>query len=82
MGKIQKFSKIVLICFIKLYRYCISPLLGPRCRFYPSCSQYAIEAIHLHGIVYGCYLTIKRLGKCHPWHHGGIDLVPHQRKTD
>lgn len=52
---------------IHFYRYCISPLLGPRCRFVPTCSEYALEAIEKHGISKGLILTLKRLVKCHPW---------------
>jgi uncharacterized protein len=69
----------LLILPIKLYQYLISPLLGPHCRFYPSCSHYAIEAIERHGIGYGSYLAIRRLSRCHPWHEGGIDPVPPDR---
>lgn len=58
------------------YRIFISPLLGPRCRFYPSCSEYAIAAVQNHGIIRGLFLTMKRLLRCHPWHSGGVDLVP------
>ena len=58
------------------YRLLISPLLGANCRFAPSCSAYAIEAIQLHGIIKGGYLTAKRLGKCHPWGGSGVDPVP------
>ena len=69
--------RIVLIILIKFYRYVISPLLGPpRCRFYPSCSDYGLEAIQRYGAVRGSYLTLKRLLKCHPFHEGGIDPVP------
>ncbi|MFW5443221.1 MAG: membrane protein insertion efficiency factor YidD [Methylococcaceae bacterium] len=66
----------VLINLIKFYKYFISPLLGPRCRFYPSCSSYGQEAIKLHGALKGSYLTLRRLLKCHPFHEGGIDPVP------
>lgn len=66
---------------IKLYQYLISPLLGPHCRFYPSCSHYAVEAIERHGIAYGSYLAVRRLSRCHPWHAGGLDPVPHERQT-
>ena len=59
-----------------LYRWMISPLLGPRCRFYPSCSEYAIAAVQNHGIIRGLFLTVKRLLRCHPWHPGGVDPVP------
>lgn len=61
---------------IKFYRYFISPTLGNVCRFYPSCSSYALEAVERHGSIVGTYLTLKRLAKCHPFHEGGIDPVP------
>lgn len=64
---------------IRLYRYCISPLLGPSCRFYPSCSCYAEEALDQHGVARGLYLTTRRLLRCHPWHAGGYDPVPPSR---
>ncbi|MCK9606600.1 MAG: membrane protein insertion efficiency factor YidD [Methylomonas sp.] len=68
--------RFLLITLIKVYKYFISPLLGPRCRFYPSCSSYGMEAIQLHGAAKGSYLTLRRLLKCHPFHEGGIDPVP------
>ncbi|MCM2130700.1 membrane protein insertion efficiency factor YidD [Larsenimonas rhizosphaerae] len=61
---------------IRAYQYVISPLLGPRCRFWPTCSSYALEAISRHGPWRGGWLAIKRLGKCHPFHQGGVDPVP------
>jgi len=61
---------------IRAYRYVISPMLGPTCRFYPSCSCYAEEALHQHGALRGTYLTVRRLLRCHPWHEGGYDPVP------
>lgn len=64
------------IFLIRLYQWTLSPLLGPACRFYPSCSRYAIEAIRRFGVVRGAWLTLKRLGRCHPWHPGGLDPVP------
>ena len=54
----------------------ISRWLPPRCRFYPSCSQYAVEAITVHGAVRGSGLAVRRVGRCHPWHEGGVDPVP------
>ena len=68
--------RFLLITLIKTYKYFISPLLGPSCRFYPSCSSYGLEAIQLHGAAKGSYLTLRRLLKCHPFHEGGIDPVP------
>ncbi|MBS0376117.1 MAG: membrane protein insertion efficiency factor YidD [Proteobacteria bacterium] len=61
---------------IHAYRLVLSPLLGPRCRFYPSCSAYALEAIERHGALRGLALTFRRLARCHPWHPGGYDPVP------
>ena len=61
---------------IKFYRYAISPMMASHCRFYPSCSAYAIEAIELHGAIRGGWLAARRLGRCHPWSAGGVDPVP------
>ena len=58
------------------YRYALSPLLGPRCRFYPSCSAYALEALEQHGAGRGAWLSLRRILRCHPWHPGGYDPVP------
>jgi len=69
-----------LILLIRGYRYCLSPLLGQVCRFYPSCSEYTEQCIHEFGILRGLGLSLRRLSKCHPWHVGGIDLVPTKRK--
>lgn len=66
----------VLKFLIRGYQLAISPLLGPRCRFYPSCSHYALEAIETHGAVRGTWLTCTRIARCHPWHEGGFDPVP------
>ena len=61
---------------IRLYRYAISPMLGSNCRFYPSCSEYAEEAIGRHGSLRGSWLAARRIACCHPWHAGGYDPVP------
>jgi uncharacterized protein len=66
----------ILIALLTVYRWTISPMLGNRCRFYPSCSHYAIEAIGQHGALRGSGLTLRRLLRCHPWHPGGYDPVP------
>lgn len=69
----------LLVFALRLYRWTISPLLGPVCRFHPSCSRYAEECLLTHGPFYGSFLTIKRLAKCHPFHPGGYDPVPPRR---
>lgn len=61
---------------VKVYRRWISPLKPPTCRFYPTCSAYALEALEKHGAARGTWLTVKRIAKCHPFHPGGIDHVP------
>ncbi|MFZ1324787.1 MAG: membrane protein insertion efficiency factor YidD [Candidatus Contendobacter sp.] len=68
--------RALLMALIRGYQWFISPLLGPHCRFYPSCSQYAYEAIARHGIGRGVWLALCRVGRCHPWHPGGVDPVP------
>lgn len=66
---------------IRAYQLVVSPLLGPRCRFYPSCSSYAIEAIRHHGPFRGTWLAGRRLIRCHPWNPGGLDPVPTRAAT-
>jgi putative membrane protein insertion efficiency factor len=73
--------KALLIFLVRAYQWGISPLLGQNCRFYPSCSHYALEAIHEHGALKGAMLAAVRLAKCHPWHPGGMDPVP-KKSTD
>lgn len=65
-----------MIGLIGCYRYFISPLLGRSCRFHPSCSEYAIEALQQYGALQGLWLALRRVSHCHPWHPGGIDPVP------
>lgn len=74
----------VLLAVLGFYQRAVSPALPPRCRFYPSCSAYAVEAIERHGAAWGSWLAIRRLGKCAPWHPGGFDPVPeaiHRRRS-
>ena len=66
-------SRVLLTYPIRFYRRFISPLLPPACRFYPTCSQYALQALERYGILKGGWLAIKRLSKCHPYHPGGLD---------
>ena len=80
MAKIARFTKKTLIVLIKFYRCVIRPYLGSRCRFHPSCSSYAEEAISLHGCFFGCYLSISRILRCHPFCKGGYDPVPNPIK--
>ena len=68
--------KTIFVYNIKLYQYTISPLLGPHCRFNPTCSNYAIEAIKKHNILKALFITIKRISRCHPWGKSGDDPVP------
>ena len=68
--------KYLLIGFLKLYRLLISPLYGEVCRYYPSCSAYALEAVQVHGSIKGSWLAVRRLARCHPWAPGGVDKVP------
>lgn len=73
-------QKFLIIC-VRFYIRFISPLLGPCCRFYPSCSHYAVEAIEIHGVAWGLGLAIRRLLCCHPFNPGGYDPVPKARDT-
>ena len=65
-----------LLALVKFYQYCISPLTPPSCRYVPTCSQYAVEALRKYGPIKGCWLTLKRLSRCHPWGGSGYDPVP------
>lgn len=78
---INKCFQVGLILLIQSYRYLLSPFVGRYCRFMPSCSAYAIDAIQLHGCVKGSWLSVRRIARCHPWHPGGIDTVPTQQKS-
>ena len=68
-------SRLVIL-LIQAYRYLLSPLFGPSCRYHPTCSSYAITAVKRFGIAKGGWLAIRRIGRCHPWHEGGYDPVP------
>src|SRR5699024_9956774 len=66
----------LLMLLVRGYRYWLSPWLGSQCRFVPTCSQYALDALAEHGAARGSWLTLRRIGRCHPWHEGGHDPVP------
>ena len=72
--------KYILLKLVRFYQVAISPLKPPSCRFYPTCSQYGLEAIERFGPIKGTWLTIKRISKCHPLHAGGFDPVPEKQK--
>jgi len=78
----DRVMKQVLLLLIKCYQLCFSPFFGGQCRFYPSCSAYAAEAIDAHGALRGTWLAIRRLARCHPWHPGGVDPVPQEKRVN
>ncbi len=81
MEQIVSFMRKVVSFPIIAYQYLLSPLMQPCCRFYPSCSQYALLAIQHHGVVKGLWLACRRLLKCHPWSEGGFDpILPNKEK--
>ncbi|HEV2264596.1 MAG TPA: membrane protein insertion efficiency factor YidD [Stellaceae bacterium] len=70
---------LVLQVFIRAYQLLIAPVLGANCRYWPSCSHYAAEAVHVHGAAHGTWLALKRVARCHPWGGSGVDPVPPAR---
>lgn len=76
MATINHFFKQSLIILIRCYQWALSPFLGYHCRFFPSCSEYMLEAIRTYGIFYGLYLGLKRLIRCQPFCKGGVDFLP------
>lgn len=80
MEKISTALRKIPIGIIKLYQLVLSPMLGPTCRFHPSCSHYAIGAISEHGMIKGSSLSVKRILKCHPLNDGGYDPVPEKKQ--
>lgn len=68
--------KRLLVWLLRGYQLLVSPMLGQKCRFYPTCSNYAIEALKVHGAARGSWLALRRVCRCHPWNDGGVDFVP------
>jgi putative membrane protein insertion efficiency factor len=81
MEKVSVTLRKIPIGLIKLYQTVLSPILGPTCRFHPSCSHYTIDAITQHGFIKGCWLSLKRILKCHPLNDGGYDPVPEKKQN-
>ena len=73
---VRRLPVLALTLVVRGYQLFVSPLLGPRCRFYPSCSAYALTALQRHGALRGSWLAVRRLARCHPWNPGGVDHVP------
>lgn len=66
----------ILLFLVKTYQYLISPMFAPSCRYTPTCSEYAVQALKKYGALKGFWLSMKRVGRCHPWHDGGYDPLP------
>ncbi|OOY41340.1 membrane protein insertion efficiency factor YidD [Solemya velum gill symbiont] len=71
--------KWLLLKLVRGYQLLLSPVLGSSCRYYPTCSSYMIQAIEIHGVLKGGWMGLRRIGRCHPWHEGGVDPVPGSR---
>ena len=76
LPSVRLWPRLVIVGLLHTYRAVVSPWYGPVCRFYPSCSEYALIAVHRHGVLRGSWLAGRRLLRCHPWNSGGVDLVP------
>lgn len=76
MRTLSAILTVPLVVLVRAYQWGLSPFLGQNCRFHPSCSEYAVEALRRHGPVKGLGLALRRVGCCHPWHPGGADPVP------
>jgi putative membrane protein insertion efficiency factor len=76
LRRLLRLPAATVVLLLRVWQLVVSPLYGPTCRFYPSCSAYALEAVDRHGLLRGGWLAVRRLGRCHPWNPGGVDLVP------
>ncbi len=82
VSKICTLLKKLVIGLVRVYQWCISPFLPRSCRYWPTCSNYAVEAIAVHGVFRGGIMAAKRIGRCNPWSAGGIDPVPERHDPD
>lgn len=78
---LRRLTTLPLIGLVRLYQVTLSPLIGGQCRYHPTCSRYAIEALNEHGPIRGSWMTIRRIGRCHPFARGGYDPVPPTQST-
>ncbi|NQU65117.1 MAG: membrane protein insertion efficiency factor YidD [SAR324 cluster bacterium] len=76
LRELNRLLRVPPLFVIWLYQHVVSPFLGPSCIYYPSCSEYAKQALQRHGILWGTYLSVTRIARCHPFHQGGVDEVP------
>lgn len=76
-----RLPSLLIVGVFRLWQLLVSPLYGQTCRFYPSCSAYGVEAVRTHGALRGSWLTVRRIGRCHPWNPGGYDPVPTTGRT-
>jgi uncharacterized protein len=74
--RLVRLPAATVVLLLRLWQLVVSPVYGQTCRFYPSCSSYALEAVDRHGLLRGGWLALRRLGRCHPWNPGGVDPVP------
>lgn len=81
LGAVRAAPRVVLLALLRVYQTVISPMTGPTCRYYPSCSSYAVLAVQRHGAARGSWLAVRRLLRCHPWTPGGVDDVPPARTS-
>ncbi len=79
---VRRILLAIILAPLWIYRHLISPLMPQTCRYYPSCSAYAEEALKTHGVLRGSWLALRRLGRCHPWTPGGVDHVPSRPSRD
>jgi uncharacterized protein len=76
LRRLVRLPAAIVVLLLRMWQFLVSPVYGQTCRFYPSCSSYALEAVDSHGLLRGGWLALRRLARCHPWNPGGVDPVP------